>query len=160
MIEEYIFPSAIDANAGDVFEILSGMLTQKRDGLIIKSWDLKTLRRQQVETVKIVGNKITSLILERSMPGQNVSMTKVRENQQTGTIYIDFSSGSQHEFESWEAVGEIANSIDSTPDLAEKILLGKAFRASPDGTNKTTQVDASVSTNLLAAEPIVYTPAK
>lgn len=94
------------------------------------------------------------------MPGQNVSMTNVRENQSTGVIIVDFSSGNQREFPNWEAVGEIAANIDSTPDLAENILLGKAYRASPDGTNKTTQQGASVSTNLLASEPVVYTPAE
>ena len=103
------------------------------------------------------GETIDTLFLETAMPGQNVSMTQVRENQTTGVIIVDFSSGTQLEFASWEAVGEIAANIDSTPELAEKILLGKAYRASPDGTNKTTQIGASVSTNLLAAEPIVYT---
>lgn len=93
------------------------------------------------------------------MPGENVAMTNVRENQNTGAIIIDFSSGTQLEIADWAAVGEIANSIDATPELAERILLGKAYRASPDGANKTTQIGASVSVNLLASEPIVYTPA-
>lgn len=131
-------------------------IEQWRGGALIATATLAII--EQVTAIQVVGGeKLDSIFLEVAMPGQNVSMTNVRENQNTGAISISFSSGTNVEFGSWEAVGEIADSIDSTPDLAEKILLGKAFRASPDGTNKTTQIDASVSTNLLASVPIVYT---
>lgn len=132
---------------------------QWRGGLLIKTVQLiapKTLS----EIVSVGGETLTEFFLETAMPGQNVSMTRIRENQATGAITVDFSSGTQMEFGSWEAVGEIADAIDSTPDLAQQILLGKAFRESPDGTNKTTQLGASVSTNLLASDPIVYTAAE
>ena len=43
--------------------------------------------------------------------------------------------------------------------VAENMLIGKAFRNSPDGSNKTTQVGAAVSVNLLADVPVVYTEA-
>lgn len=94
---------------------------------------------------------------EKHMPGQNVSCTGVTENQSTGAIVFRFSSGNQLELPSWESVGEIADAVDSVPDMAEKVLMLKAFRASPDGANKTTQVGASVSINGLADTPVVYT---
>lgn len=156
MINRFTIDPPLVKLAGDVVAINGRTLQQWRDGQLVRSVNL--VEPERLETVETVGSEtITSLYLEVGMPGQNVSMTQVRENQSTGVIIVDFSSGTQLEFANWEAVGEIAANIDSTSDLAEKILLGKAYRESPDGTNKTTQLGASVSTNLLAANPIVYT---
>lgn len=91
------------------------------------------------------------------MPGQNVSCTRVQENQTTGAVTFFYSSGNSIEYADWEAVGVVADSLDAGPDFAEKVLAMKAYRASPDGANKTTQVGASVSINGLADTPIVYT---
>lgn len=160
MIRKFTFPAPVSYINGDTFEKQSGLLLQKRGNAIVQAWQLSQLESQPVETFEIIGDQITSLYLETTMPGQNVSMTNVRENQTTGVIIVDFSSGTQLEFASWADVGSIADNIDAIPELAEKILLGKAYRASPDGTNKTTQIGASVSTNLLASEPVVYTEAQ
>lgn len=94
---------------------------------------------------------------EVRMPGQNVSCTRVVENQTTGAVTFNFSSGNNIEYPDWSAVGQVADSFDAVPDIAEKLLVAKAFRASPDGANKTTQVGASVSVNGLADTPVVYT---
>lgn len=142
--------------AGDVVTINGRTLEQWRNGQIVRS--IQLVQPQPLETIQAVGSEtITTVYVEVGMPGQNVSMTNVRENQTTGVIIVDFSSGTQIEFASWADVGLVADAVDSTTDLAEKVLLGKAFRSSPDGTNKTTQIGASVSTNLLASTPIVYT---
>jgi len=141
----------------DEIKIVGKKLEQWRNGLLIRVVDL-VASEKLTELVSIGGEIINELFLEVSMPGQNVSMTQVRE-QTNGSIIVDFSSGTQLEFSNWEAVGSIADDLDSTSVFAEKILLGKAYRASPDGTNKTTQVGASVSVNLLANEPIVHTRA-
>lgn len=155
MISKYTIDPPIVKQAGDEIKIVGKRLEQWRGLVLIRSVDL-TAPQKLTDIGQVGGETISELFLEVGMPGQNVSMTQVRENQTTGVIIVDFSSGTQLEFPNWEAVGEIAASIDSTPDLAEKVLLGKAFRESPDGTNKTTQIGASVSTNLLAANPIVY----
>ena len=156
MINKYTINPPIVKQAGDVIKIVGRVLEQWRNNVLVRSVNLS--EAEKLTEIQSVGGEIISeLFLEVGMPGQNVSMTQVRENQTTGAIIVDFSSGTQLEFPNWEAVGEIAANIDSTSDLAEKILLGKAYRESPDGTNKTTQIGASVSTNLLAANPIVYT---
>jgi hypothetical protein len=156
VINKYTFNPPLIKRAGDVFKINGKHLEQWRGTVLVRSAEL--IQPVELTSVATVGGEtISTLYLEIGMPGQNVSMTNVRENQTTGVVIVDFSSGTQLEFESWGAVGDVANSIDSNSDLAEKILLGKAFRASPDGTNKTTQVGASVSTNLLASTPVVYT---
>lgn len=92
------------------------------------------------------------------MPGQNVSCTKVQENQTSGAVTFSFSSGNNIELADWAAVGQVADEVDAAPDFAEKILMAKAFRASPDGANKTNQVGAMVSVNCLADTPVDYTP--
>lgn len=142
---------------GDEIRRVGGWLQQWRGNLLVRSWNVRTAT--ELTAAYSTTTQINNFIFEVSMPGENVAMTNVRENQNTGAIIIDFSSGTQLEIADWAAVGEIANSIDATPELAERILLGKAYRASPDGANKTTQIGASVSVNLLASEPIVYTPA-
>ncbi len=91
------------------------------------------------------------------MPGQNVSLIGVFENQSTGVVRMKFSSGSEVELADWQDASAIADSIDANTEYAEKLLIGKSYRASPDGVNKTTQVGAAVSANLLADVPIVYT---
>jgi len=159
MINKYTFNPPLIKQPGDTFRVIGKYLEQWRGDVLVRRAQLVApVELQWFESVG--GEVIETLYLEAAMPGQNVSMTNVRENQSTGIIIVDFSSGNQIEFADWAAVGEIANGIDSAPDLAEKILLGKAFRASPDGANKTTQIGASVSTNLLASEPIVYTEAQ
>lgn len=91
------------------------------------------------------------------MIGQNVSMTRVTENTSTGVVTLWYSNGNSTEYADWESVGAVANSIDSDPEMAQKLLAMKAYRASPDGSNKTTQVGASISVNGLADIPVVYT---
>lgn len=156
MINKYTIDPPIVKQAGDVITIVGKRLEQWRGDVLFRVVDL-TEPQKLTDIATVGGETISELFLEVGMPGQNVSMTQVRENQTTGVIIVDFSSGTQLEFATWADVGSVADSLDSTPDLAEKVLLGKAFRASPDGTNKTTQVGASVSTNLLASTPIVYT---
>lgn len=155
MISKYTINPPIVKQAGDVIKIVGKTLEQWRNNALIRSVNLDEAEKL-TDISSVGGEVIRELFLEVGMPGQNVSMTNVRE-QSNGSIIVDFSSGSQLEFGSWEDVGAVAASIDSTPELAEKILLGKAYRSSPDGANKTTQIGASVSTNLLASEPIVYT---
>lgn len=92
------------------------------------------------------------------MPGQNVSCIKVSEGA-TGSVTFSFSNGNNIGLASWEDAGTKADDLDASASVSENLLIGKAFRASPDGANKTTQVGASVSINLLADTPVVYTEA-
>lgn len=95
---------------------------------------------------------------EKPMPGQNVSMTGVMENPTTGAVTLKYSSGNQSEYASWADVGAVADTLDASPEFAEKLLAAKAYRSSPDGSNKSNQVGASVSVNATADTPAVYTP--
>ena len=92
------------------------------------------------------------------MPGTNVSNIKVQENQTTGSVTFSFSDGENTELPDWAAAGAIADEVDASTEIGRKIIIGKAFRASPDGANKTNQVGAAVSLNLQASVPVDYTP--
>lgn len=159
MIRKYTFNPPIESQHGDTFERAGRYFIQKRGQAIVGTWDLNATQSVTLDQFDSKGRSITDLYLEIVMPGQNVSMTNVRENATTGVVIVNFSSGTELEFASWNDVGAVADSLDAGPEFAEKILLGKAFRASPDGTNKTTQIGASVSVNLLANEPVVHTGA-
>jgi hypothetical protein len=95
---------------------------------------------------------------EKPMPGQNVSMTGVMENSTTGAVTLKYSNGTNSEYASWADVGALADSVDANSEFAEKILAAIAYRNSPDGTNKENQVGASLSVNVAANVPVVYTP--
>lgn len=156
MILKFAFSPPMNEQPGDTFRIVGNKLQQWRGGVKI---DERLLQNStELEGFELIGgNQINGLYLEVTMPGQNVSCTKVIENQNTGAVTFSFSSGNNSEFGSWEEVGVLADSVDTTPDLPEKILINKAYRASPDGSNKTTQVGASVSINGQADVPVVYT---
>lgn len=145
-----LFP--IDYGARKVFQIRGGLVIAERTialpGVLIG----------ETPPAMEVGSFESVLYFEvPKMPGQNVSCTKVQENQTTGSVTFSFSSGNNIEYESWEAVGLVAESIDAEPAFAEKLLVAKAYRMSPEGANKTNQVGASVSVNGLADTPVVYT---
>lgn len=143
---------------GDVFILNGHTYEQWRGGNLIDSRDLSQMTVIVLTQDDHFGaSEVSTLYLEKNMPGQNVSCTGVTENQNTGAVTFKFSSGNNIEFADWAAVGQIADALDAGPEFAEKVLLLKAFRASSDGANKTTQVGASVSVNGLADVPVIYT---
>jgi hypothetical protein len=153
--------------------VISPLAVLAGDQLVIEGTTLKVIRSGvQIATRElgpaanvgsgvVGGPRVLTSIFQvevKNMPGQNVSCTKVTENQTTGSVTMSFSSGSNTEYASWADVGAIADTVDASPEFAEKILTAKAFRASPDGANKTNQVGAMCSVNCLADTPIDYTP--
>lgn len=94
---------------------------------------------------------------EQKMPGQTVACTGVTENQTTDVVTFKYSNGNNVEYANWGAVGEMADTIDADSVLAEKMLAAKAYRMSPDGANKTTQVGAQMTLNFTADNPVTYT---
>jgi hypothetical protein len=141
---------------GDTFVRVGNTYKQIRAGVEI---DSRTIAAPAILTDQFHfgTNSVTELLEEFHMPGQNVSCTRVQENQTSGAITFYFSSGNAIEYVDWAAVGAVADEMDAAPDIAEKLLAMKAYRASPDGANKTTQVGASISVNGLADTPVVYT---
>jgi hypothetical protein len=155
-IRKYTIDPPFAHQGGDTYAREGNILKQIRGGITV---DARTVSSGPLLTAQehIGGGQVTAYYEEQRMPGQNVSCTKVTENQTTGAVTFSFSSGTNLELSDWAAVGFIADSLDGTPEFAEKILMLKAYRASPDGANKTNQVGAAVSINGLADTPVVYT---
>jgi hypothetical protein len=156
-IRKYTIDPPFTHQNGDTYAREGSILKQIRGGITV---DARTVSTGPLLSAQehIGGGQVTAFYEEQNMPGQNVSCTKVMESQTTGIVTFSFSSGSNVEYASWADVGTVADSVDAGPEFAEKILTAKAFRASPDGANKTNQVGAMVSVNCLADTPIDYTP--
>lgn len=92
------------------------------------------------------------------MAGQNVTLTRVAHNTTTGVVNLFFSNGSIREYSSWTEMVASVGAVDEVSDTAESILLLKAARSSPDGTNMEAMVGAQVSVNGHASQPVVFTP--
>lgn len=92
---------------------------------------------------------------EKKMPGIVATMTSVTEAP-SGAVNFNFPDGGL-QFSAWE---EIPNQItfDTDADFAKKLAILKAYRNSPDGTNKTTGVGGTVSVDFNGDTPIVFTP--
>ena len=88
------------------------------------------------------------------MAGQSVVMTSVAQNQTTGVVTIRYSNGSERTFTNWAEINQSLGEMDQQSDLAEKILALKAYRNSPDGTDKTTMLDVNCTINFDAGTPI------
>ncbi len=157
MIRKFSFAPPIQRQSGDQFIRNGRWFEQWRNGAKINEWDLSSTPYVDVDPFEAFGNTITSVFLEHHMPGQNVSLIQVIENPSTGVVRMKFSSGNEVELADWQDASSIADGIDASTDYAEKLLIGKSYRSSPDGVNKTTQVGAAVSCNLLADVPVVYT---
>lgn len=154
-VNRFIIDPPFSHQAGDEYQRVGDTYKQIRASVVI---DSRTVTPITLTAQFHFGtNSVSELLEEFHMPGQNVSCTRVQENQTTGAVTFFYSSGNSIEYADWEAVGVVADSLDAGPDFAEKVLAMKAYRASPDGANKTTQVGASVSINGLADTPIVYT---
>jgi hypothetical protein len=149
--------SPIQIRVGDTAVVVGSQVIITRAGQVV---EVRSLGAESVVPIESTRDETIDHVLyfkEQKMPGQNVSVVRVFENQSSGSVSFQFSSGTVTELPDWEAAGVIADEVDAIPDLAEKILIGKAFRGSPDGANKTNQVGASLGCNLLADIPIVYT---
>lgn len=158
--ERAVISPPLSLLAGDVVDVVGSTITQRRGNTVIATRQIASGIPFPVGTVQKAGSLTEVLVFEqRIMPGQQVTMTRVRENQTTGAVIIDFSSGTETEYASWADLEQIANQVDGLPEFAEKLLLAKAFRESPGGENKTTQIGASVGVNCLADVPVTYTKA-
>jgi hypothetical protein len=158
----YALSPPFTVQSGDIAGVDGDTVYIQRGSVRVKEWTISGPGTPIGATAFAGPELVNKLVLfrEKKMPGQNVACTKVVENQTTGAVTFTFSSGNNNEYADWDAVSAVADSLDADPTFAEKLLVAKAFRSSPDGANKTTQVGASVSINALADVPVVYTGAE
>jgi len=88
------------------------------------------------------------------VPGQSQVLNDVQRNTATGEVTFIFADGNSISFPSWELAKQELQVLDSSPELAQKILMYKAVTNSPDGTNMTTMNGVNCSVNFNASVPI------
>lgn len=142
---------------GDILQQIGNQLVVTRYGVVIETRDLSgavpldpSITDQQTLTNAV-------FVRFKNMPGQNVGLVRVTENNTTGKVTFHFTNGSSSEIESWTAVGDIADKIDANPTFCEELLMARAYRRSPDGAHKTNMVGGGVTSNLLQDIPVVVT---
>ena len=99
---------------------------------------------------------VSSVVFFRSNPvaGQSVVMTSISQNPTTGVVLINYSNGTQKEYASWSDIEAQLGVMDQQSQLAENIIALKAYRNSPDGTDKTTMLNVQCAVNFDAGTPI------
>lgn len=144
------------------------VLIQVGDNVLVDGNQLVVTRNGVVVAVRSIGvaevadtsaqfaESVSSVVFYRGFPvaGQSVVMTGVSQNPTTGVVIVRYSNGNQREFSSWAEINQTLGEMDQLPDLAEKILALKAFRNSPDGTDKLTMVNVNCAVNFDAGTPI------
>lgn len=90
------------------------------------------------------------------MPGVIVTNTGVTRDGDA--ITVQFSDGSNLEFESLDQMKTECQPYDTDVTHAKKMMCLKIVRNSPDGADLTSCVGGSLSSEFNADIPIVYTP--
>lgn len=144
--------------AGDRIEIVGSTLKVWRGPTLIAERTL-VLPGTTVESGVIPATRdLTSVfyIEDRKMPGITATNTNVAINETTGTIRFDFSNGDQREFQDLNALKSAVQKYDTDVSIAQDIVILKAIRNSPDGSNLTTMVGQGVSCDFNGTHPIVF----
>ncbi len=139
---------------GDQVLVEGSQLVVVRAGHVIAT---RTIGAAQVANTDAEFNEtVSSVVFYKGNPvaGQSVVMTGISQNPTTGVVIVRYSNGNQREFASWEEINTTLGEMDQQPDLAEKILALKAYRNSPDGTDKTTMLNVNCTINFDAGTPI------
>ena len=161
MIQRATLSEPLNLQAGDSVAVVNGVLTVTRDHHTVRTISLKPISQPFVGVIPFGDqHAITDIYWEKRMIGINAACAGVLENQTTGAVTFRWSDDTETPVSAWSDLAEIADQIDSDPILAKRILMAIAYRMSPGGENKTTQVGAQVSANLIADNKITYTSAQ
>ncbi len=139
---------------GDQVVIENGQLVVVRAGIVVATRSIGAA--QVADTAAQFQETVSNVLFYKGnpVPGQSVVMTNISQNPTTGVIVITYSNGRQQEYNSWSDIETQLGAMDQEPDLAEKIIALKAYRNSPDGTDKTTMLNVQCAVNFDAGTPI------
>ena len=144
--------------ATDVVTIVGSVATVMRSGVLLWRGDLLPISIQLTGMLFASQLHSNRLVWEGPMPiGTQLTPTKVVRDDAAGVIRFTFSNGVERELNITQMEG-IANSFDGEDAFLENLAIAIAFRNSPDGSNVTTIVGASLSCNLLSDQKVIYTP--
>ena len=89
--------------------------------------------------------------------GVVATLTDVLKNTSTGVLRFRFSNGNEREFTGGAQALSLTDYLDTSPGLAEDILIRKTLVNSPDETNVTTMVGGKCSIDMNANAPVTVT---
>lgn len=89
--------------------------------------------------------------------GVVATLTDVLKNTSTGVLRFRFSNGNEREFTGGAQAILSTDYLDTSPGLAEDILIRKTLVNSPDETNLTTMVGGKCSIDMNANAPVTVT---
>lgn len=160
VINQATLPSGISIQPTDTVALQGSQLVVVRGGIEVYRINLRPISAPLATSFSFgtLGN-VNTIFWGQRMAGINVCNTAVTENQTTGVVVFQWSDGSSDEVANWQDLADIADQIDADTTWLKKFLKARAYRVSPGGEDKRTQVGAQAGANLVAAEPITYTPA-
>jgi len=143
---------------GDTVQVVGNQVIATRNGQVVAV----RLMTGQIEPAPLGAerNEVIDRVVffwRPRMPGQITTLTKVTKNTTTGALRFDFANGSQIEADGYEQAMSATDYIDSTPQLAQDILIRKTLINSPDQTNLETCIGAQCAIDMAANVPIVLT---
>lgn len=157
------FSPPLTLQVGDEVLQVGSQLTVIRAGVVVATRTLSGIG-SVVDGPVQAEQEVSSVLYFRSYPvaGVIVTLIDVIKNNTTGTIRFKFANGSDREFPDFTSILSDASSIsiegiDSTPALAENMLILKTIRNSPDGANLENMIGASVAIDFNANVPVVMT---
>ena len=160
MIQQATLPIAVSILPTDTVSVVGSTLVVVRDHHEVYRINLAPISAPVTRfTFGPTGN-IKSVFWEKRMPGINLSLHSVVENQNTGAVTFRWSDGTESPVSNWSELTDVADAIDADNSWLKKLMMAISLRRSPGGENKTTLVGAQASANLIAAEPITFTEAQ
>lgn len=146
------------AEIGDQALVTGGTITFLRNGVVVGVRHLTG-----IETAVPLGNEqqqvIDKIIFFKGVPivGQVATLIDVVKNTTTGSLRFVFSNGDEREFVDAAEAMSTTDAIDTTPELAQNMLIRKTLFNSPDQTNLRTCVGGKCSIDMNANNPVTLT---
>lgn len=155
-IRKHTVAEALVHQEGDGYAHVGDTIQQIRSGLVIATQPI--VATEILASSDHVGQNSTLYFYEGfPMPvSKTVTGTSIGPS---GVVRINFSDGNQRELAGGHAEGvDIADALDADGDYAERILIAKAYRHSPDGTGLNDIIGSTVTIDSSADVPIQFTP--
>lgn len=143
---------------GDTVQVVGNQVIVSREGQVVSV----RVITGEVEAAPLGAerNEVIDKVLFFWRPrvsGQITTLVQVTKNTSTGALLFGFANGNQLEFNDYEQAMATTDYIDSTPQLAQDILIRKTLVNSPDQTNLETCIGAQCAIDMAANVPVVLT---
>lgn len=151
MIREFTVDPPFAHQGGDVYAREGFTIRQIRNGAIV---DTRTTVGTVLTAQVHVGDSQVTTFFEEMGP---VTKTVTNVGVGAGTeVVFTFSDGNQRAVGSHALGVELANEFDADAAMAERALIAKAYRHSPDGTDIDAIIGSTITVDSYAETPIQF----